>query len=81
MIGLPLFWDQYDNAQRIAEAGVGTRLSTYECAADELLGTIDRLLADTAVRDRTAAVGRRLRADSGRDRAATLIEQLAASPD
>ena len=81
MVALPLFWDQYDNAQRIAEAGVGTRLSTYECAADELLGTIDRLLADTAVRDRTAAVGRRLRADSGRDRAATLIEQLAASPD
>jgi MGT family glycosyltransferase len=81
MVALPLFWDQYDNAQRIAETGVGTRLSTYECAAEELLGTIDRLLADTATRERTAAIGHRLQADPGRDRAATLIEELAASPD
>ena len=26
---LPLFWDQYDNAQRMDELGFGIRLSTY----------------------------------------------------
>ena len=68
MIALPLFWDQYDNAQRIAEAGAGVRLSTYECAADELLRAIDGVLANTAVRERTAAIGRRLQAAPGRVR-------------
>ena len=30
MVVLPLFWDQYDNAQRMDELGLGTRLATYE---------------------------------------------------
>ena len=29
MIVLPVFWDQYDNAQRVDELGYGTRLDTY----------------------------------------------------
>jgi len=29
VIALPLFWDQYDNAQRMHELGFGVRLDTY----------------------------------------------------
>jgi UDP:flavonoid glycosyltransferase YjiC (YdhE family) len=29
MLVLPLFWDQYDNAQRMDELGFGRRLETY----------------------------------------------------
>src|SRR5206468_9303396 len=29
MVALPLFWDQYDNAQRVDETGFGVRLATY----------------------------------------------------
>lgn len=29
MIVVPLFWDQYDNAQRVDESGFGVRLDTY----------------------------------------------------
>src|SRR5206468_2320030 len=46
MIVLPLFWDQYDNAQRVDETGFGRRLATYAFADDELRRAIDELLAD-----------------------------------
>ena len=77
MIALPLFWDQYDNAQRIDETGFGARLDTYGFADDELLGAVERLLADTPLAARTAAVSARLQADHGVLRAAGLIERLA----
>ena len=48
MVVLPLFWDQYDNAQRMHETGFGVRLDTYGHTRDELTG-----------RDRRAARGRR----------------------
>ena len=38
MIGLPLFWDQYDNAQRLRETGFGERLATYDWTDEELVG-------------------------------------------
>jgi hypothetical protein len=36
MIVMPLFWDQYDNAQRVHELGFGQRLDTYGFADEEL---------------------------------------------
>ena len=38
MIVLPLFWDQYDNAQRVDETGFGVRLPTYAFEDAELRG-------------------------------------------
>ena len=55
MILLPLFWDQYDNAQRIAETGFGVRLPTYTFEPESMSAAIDRLLADRALRARLAA--------------------------
>jgi MGT family glycosyltransferase len=78
MIALPLFWDQYDNAQRIAETGFGARLRTYEFADEELARAVDRLLADGDLRGRMAAIATRLQASPGTVRAADLIERVAA---
>ncbi len=77
MIALPLFWDQYDNAQRVAETGYGMRLETYEFEDDELLGAIDRLLADEPLHARMAATAARLQGSPGTVTAASLIERLA----
>jgi MGT family glycosyltransferase len=76
MILLPLFWDQYDNAQRVDEQGFGVRLSTYAFTDEQMHGAIDRLLADTALRGRLAEASARIRAADGAGRAADLIEGL-----
>jgi MGT family glycosyltransferase len=77
MVVLPLFWDQYDNAQRVQETGFGQRLDTYGHAPEELLAAVDRLLLDSAVGERLAAVSARLQAHGGTERAAERIEAVA----
>lgn len=80
MILLPLFWDQYDNAQRVHERGYGVRLDTYRFSAEELQDTVRRLLADDALMARSAAAGVAIRGRNGLSRAADRIEELAARP-
>jgi UDP:flavonoid glycosyltransferase YjiC (YdhE family) len=74
MIVLPLFWDQYDNAQRVTEVGFGLRLPTYELERADLHDAIDRLLSADCRRLR--AISARLNADPGTAKAADLIESL-----
>lgn len=78
MVVLPLFWDQYDNAQRVHETGFGVRLDTYRFTDGELTGAIERLLADTELRARVAASGAVIRSRAGTQRAADLIERVGA---
>ena len=77
MVLLPLFWDQYDNAQRMDELGYGIRLPTYEFTPDELNGAVDRLLSDTALRGRMTEIGERIRARDGLAKGADIIESVA----
>jgi UDP:flavonoid glycosyltransferase YjiC (YdhE family) len=76
MVLLPVFWDQYDNAQRMHETGFGIRLDTYGHDPAELPAAVDRLLADAATKARLDALSRRLQAAPGTERAADLIEEL-----
>jgi MGT family glycosyltransferase len=76
LIVLPLFWDQYENAQRIDELGFGVRLDTYRFADDELTGAVERLLADSALRSNLAEIGTAIRARNGLRVGADAIEQV-----
>jgi MGT family glycosyltransferase len=76
MVVLPLFWDQYDNAQRMQELGYGVRLATYDFADDELTGAVDALLADEALRSDLDVLGERIRDQEGTRVAADLIEGI-----
>ncbi len=76
MIGLPLFWDQYDNAQRLHELGFGIRLDTYGFADEELTSAVDTLLADGDLRAKLAAIGERIRASDGLRVGADTIERV-----
>jgi MGT family glycosyltransferase len=77
MIAMPVFWDQYDNAQRVDETGFGVRLPTYTFEPAQLTAAIDRLTADRVLHERMAAIARRLQASPGTVTAADLIERLA----
>jgi MGT family glycosyltransferase len=76
MVVLPLFWDQYDNAQRMQETGFGVRLDTYGHAPEELTGALEHVLGDEALGERLAAVSRRLHLRPGNAYAADVIERL-----
>lgn len=78
MIVLPIFWDQHDNARRVNETSYGVHLPTYSFEEEELVGAIDRLLADAELRHRMQAASARLQARPGTRRAADLIEEVAA---
>jgi MGT family glycosyltransferase len=75
----PLFWDQYDNAQRMHETGFGHRLASYTFEDEELLGAVERLLADDELARRMAQISAELTAAPGRAKGADLIEQLVRS--
>ena len=77
MLVLPLFWDQHDNAQRIAEMGFGHRLAPYGFTDEEFSTALDDLLNDEARRTRMGEIASRLHADPGPVKAARLIERLA----
>jgi MGT family glycosyltransferase len=79
MVVLPVFWDQYDNAQRIHETGCGVRLDTYAHASAELPAALERLLGDAVLKERLTAMSARLQAVRGTERAADLIEGVARS--
>ncbi|HEX4471894.1 MAG TPA: nucleotide disphospho-sugar-binding domain-containing protein [Nocardioides sp.] len=76
MVLLPLFWDQYDNAQRVHELGFGLRLPTYDFSDGQLVGAVDRLLADTVLRERMSAIGAGIRARDGLRKGAEIIERV-----
>jgi MGT family glycosyltransferase len=77
MVLLPLFWDQHDNAQRVAELGFGVRLDPYRCTDAQLHGAVSDLLGDTRTRAALAEAARTIRARDGLRTAAGLIEGAA----
>ncbi len=77
MIVLPLFWDQYDNAQRADETGFGVRLDPYRFTDTQIQQAIRTLLTDDVLRARLAAASQRIQSAQGLERAADLIEAAA----
>ena len=75
MIIMPLFSDQYDNAQRIVEKEFGMRLDPY-CSGDELINAIDTMLNDDELKERMHKASMRIQNESNDDKLAQLIESV-----
>lgn len=74
---LPLFGDQFDNAQRIEEKGFGIRLGTYSCSEEELLQAVEKLLADQPLQEKLRMVSKKMKENDNRAKVAALLEHLA----
>jgi UDP:flavonoid glycosyltransferase YjiC (YdhE family) len=76
VVVLPLFEDQWDNAQRVHELGFGIRLDAYQCSERELLTAIDRLLSDKALNERLRKVSQRIQSDNSIAKLPEMIAKL-----
>ena len=77
MILLPLFWDQYDNAQRMDELGFGRRLSTYTFTEEEMNSALEALLGDSELTQRMAVMATGIQSRAGTTKGADVIESVA----
>ena len=56
LVVLPVFWDQYDDAQRIHETAFGIRLDTFGHEPAELRAAAERLLGDVSLNERLTSL-------------------------
>ena len=78
MIVLPLFCDQYDNAQRVQEKGYGIRLEPYSYQESELHLAIETLLSDDILKERLKKASIRIQDSDSKQNACERIEQMCA---
>jgi UDP:flavonoid glycosyltransferase YjiC (YdhE family) len=78
IVGIPLLADQYDMALRVQDAGVGLLLDKLRFSPPELQHALHRAMVDERFRRPMPALQRRFRLAGGVERAADLIEHVAA---
>ena len=76
IIVMPLFVDQFDNAQRIHEKGFGIKLNAHQCTKEELMNAINKLICDEELALRMKKISQRIQAQVKLGKVGELIEQL-----
>jgi len=76
MLVLPLFADQFDNAQRLVETGLGLRANPFHCTEEELLTSVDKLVNDSDLAQKMKAIGERIRSSTDKAMIAKRIEDI-----
>ncbi|KAH9416527.1 hypothetical protein DERP_009890 [Dermatophagoides pteronyssinus] len=78
MIVMPLFGDQYDNAQRILEKGYGNRMNPYYFKDGELNKMIDDIFSNEQIQQRCRKAGERIARANSKEKACEKIESIMA---
>lgn len=73
---MPLFGDQYDNAQRVQEKGYGIRIEPYEITDTNLTEAIEKILKDTEMQKKAKAAGERMAQSESKEKVAQRIEEV-----
>ncbi|KAK3727333.1 hypothetical protein QZH41_018174 [Actinostola sp. cb2023] len=72
MVGIPLLFDQLDNARMMEAAGLGIAVDIHSITADELTAVIERVLRESSFSSNAARVSRLLK-----DRKRTPVQEAA----
>ena len=81
MIVMPLFGDQFDNAQRIHEKGFGVRLDPYDFTEKDLLDSIEKLLNNKQMNENLKKISERIQRDNSIAKLPKIIESLVKGKD
>ncbi|KAJ6215925.1 hypothetical protein RDWZM_010425 [Blomia tropicalis] len=76
VIVMPLFYDQFDNAQRVDEKGYGVRIDPYDFKDEYLIEVIEKLLNDQELNQKMKAISQRIQSDQSKLNACIRMEQL-----
>ncbi|XP_054152705.1 NDP-glycosyltransferase YjiC-like [Oppia nitens] len=76
MIVLPLFGDQYDNAQRVHEKGYGIKLDAYLCNEYELFNAIECLINDKQLQKKLGKISERIQQENSIGKLPEICERL-----
>lgn len=73
---LPVFADQFDNAQRIEEKGYAIRLDSTSFTDEQFLEAIERLLCDEKMKAKLENAVKRMKRENRKEQACIRIENL-----
>ncbi|XP_054152666.1 NDP-glycosyltransferase YjiC-like [Oppia nitens] len=76
MIVMPLFGDQFDNAQRVQEKGFGIRLDAYKCSEEELLTAIENLSENTILAEKLQKISQKICDENSLTKLPQILESL-----
>mgnify|MGYP005804375123 CR=1 FL=1 len=76
MVCMPLFGDQYDNAQRLQETGLGARVDPYGFTAEQLSNAVERVLKDEQMQEKMRNAAVRIRQSNRHELLAVQVEEL-----
>ena len=76
MIIMPLYVDQFDNAQRVHEKGFGLRLNAHRCTKEELNNAINKLIYDDELSLKMKKIAQRVQSQVKSGKVGELIENL-----
>lgn len=74
----PLFGDQFDNANRLEEKGLGVRLDPYNCTKEQLFIAIETMLNNDDAKKRIKVISERMHNLEARNKFIQLVEDFVA---
>ena len=72
---MPFMSDQFDNAQRLVDLGLGVRLDPFEFEDQQLIDAIDNLLNDKKLQQKLKVAAERIAAANSKEAVVIKIEQ------